>query len=237
MATSPPASNLQTRPRVTPFRCILRLRDRLELFLERFVDGDPTAQTEFEIYKADRDRTWVEKDVKSKNVLAATVAISTINGPTDKPPAENPVSSGVESVSPKNHVDGKIGLNVPKTRDRDKGKEKALYPADDANTGQASRAAESSTARRETSAPQLPNISRSSTFSSFVESTLGEHRRRKRKRSDARPGYFDPGLLPQEPSRGEKATVTGAEDGDRLEMNVPVELERRSRTVPIGTAK
>ncbi|GKT60737.1 hypothetical protein ColTof4_00862 [Colletotrichum tofieldiae] len=238
MATAPPAPNLQTRPRATPFRCILRLRDRLELFLERFVDGDLTAQTEFAIYKAARDRRWAEKDAKSREVLAAAVAISTVTGPTDKTPAGNPVSCRIESLSPGNHIGEAMGLDVPKTRARDKGKEKALHPQDDADTGEAaSRATGGSTARRRTSAPQLRTISGSSTFSSFVESTIGEHRRRKRKRSDARPGYFDPDLFPQEPSRDTDATGTGAEGGDRLEMNVPAELARRSWTVPIGTAK
>ncbi|KAK2056570.1 hypothetical protein LY76DRAFT_595038 [Colletotrichum caudatum] len=59
------------------------------------------------------------------------------------------------------------------------------------------------------------------------------------KRSDARPGYFDPDPCPQGPSCGINATVTevGVGDEDRLEMNIPVELGRRSWSVPIGTAR
>ncbi|GKT50957.1 uncharacterized protein ColSpa_11138 [Colletotrichum spaethianum] len=238
MASSPTPAP-QSRPRITPYRCILRLRDRLELFLERYIDGDRTAQTGFETYKTGRNRRWAEKDAKKRKEKgpAAAVAISIINSPADKTPAENPVYSGVEAVSPVDLVDEEVGLNIPKTRGKYEGKEKAIYTEDDADTGQASRATGGSAARPQTSAPQLRNISRSSAFSSFVESTLGEQRRRKRKRSDARPGYFDPDPFPQEPSCGTNATGAGVEDEDRLEMNVPVEVARRSWTVPIGTAR
>ncbi|EFQ28325.1 uncharacterized protein GLRG_03469 [Colletotrichum graminicola M1.001] len=250
MADSQPPA-LHGRPRATPYRFFVRLRDRLELVLERFVDGDPTAQAGFERYKADRDRRWAERDArrmrkkkkKEKKVTAAAVAISVINGPTDETPVGDAASPGMDNVFPQNHADEETGLDAPKTGDKgkDKGKDNAPCQGDDDDdddVGRAPGAAGGSTARRHTDAPPR-GTQRSGTFSSLVGSTLGEQGRRKRKRPYARPGYFDPDPFPQGPSCGTDATVAevGVGDEDRLEMNIPVELGRRSWTVPIGTAR
>ncbi|KAK1983508.1 hypothetical protein LZ30DRAFT_564960, partial [Colletotrichum cereale] len=236
---------LHRRPRATPYRCFVRLRDRLELVLERFVDGDPTAQAGFARYKADRDRRWAERDAKKKKkkkknkVPAAAVAVSIINGPTDETPVGNAASPEPDEVSSQNHVGEDVGLDVPKTRENDKGKGKkeALRPGDgDDDTG---RPAGGSTSKRQTSAPAPRGTPRSATFSSLVGFALEVQRWRKRKRSDARPGYFDPDPFPLGAGRRADATVAdvGAGDGDDLEMNVPVELGKRSWTVLIGTAR
>ncbi|KAK2040233.1 hypothetical protein LZ31DRAFT_634191 [Colletotrichum somersetense] len=250
MMANPQPPTLHGRPRATPYRCFVRLRDRLELVLERFVDGDPTAQAEFERYKADRNRRWAERDRRKKRrkeekkVPTAAIAISIINGPADETPVRDAASPGTDYVFPQNHVDEETGLDLPKTRDKDKGKGRENVPCpgdhddDDDDVERPPGAAGGSTAGRRTDA--LPRgTHRSATFPSLVGSTLGEKRRRKKKRSDARPGYFDPDPCLQGPSCGTNATVTevGVGDEDRLEMNIPVELGRRSWTVPIGTAR
>ncbi|KAK6216695.1 hypothetical protein QIS74_06809 [Colletotrichum tabaci] len=248
-ATSPAAasSNAEARPRTTPYRCVLRLRDRLELFLERYVDGDPTAPADFGIYKADRDRRWAEKDAgrKMSKAPAAAMAISIINGPADETPAGGPITAypGADAAD---HSDDAGGQNITRARDRERGKGKgnttAVRPADGgAETERPPRAAGGSAAGRQVGAPRPRNMLRSSTLSSLLDSAIGEKRRRRRKRSDARPGYFDPSPSPPTPSRSAALTGVGVGTGagadeDRLEMNVPVELTRRSWTVPIGTA-
>ncbi|KAK1967527.1 hypothetical protein LY78DRAFT_490552 [Colletotrichum sublineola] len=250
---NPQPPTLHGHPRATPSRCFVRLRDRLELFLERFVDGDPTAQAGFESYKADRDRKWAERDTmkkeeakkkkkKKKKVSIATVAISITNGPADETPVWNATSPGTDDVPTQNHDNGETGLNVPKTRKKDKGKSKENTPCpeDDDDMGRFPGAAGGSRARRHVDVPpRQRGTQRSTTFSSLVGSTLGEQRRRKRKRSDARPGYFDPDPFPQGPSCDTNTTFAeaGVGDEDRLEMNVPVDLGRRSWTFPIGTAR
>ncbi|KAJ0162591.1 hypothetical protein CTA2_4308 [Colletotrichum tanaceti] len=258
-APAPAPSDAESRPRTTPYRCVLRLRDRLELFMERYVDGDPTAPAEFGIYKAERDRRWAEKDVgrKMSKAPAAAMAISIINsnGPADEASVGTPVTAhpGVEAAD---HGDDAAGQNVTRARDRDregdrekgkgKGDETAVRPADGgaAETGRPPRAAGGSAAGRQVGAPRPRNMLRSSTLSSLIDSAIGEKRRRRRKRSDARPGYFDPSLSPPTPSCGAASTGVGVgaevgagADEDQLEMNVPTELARRSWTVPIGTAR
>ncbi|WQF89025.1 hypothetical protein CDEST_14039 [Colletotrichum destructivum] len=252
-ATSPAAAAAasriaEARPRTTPYRCMLRLRDRLELFLERYVDGDPTAPAEFSIYKADRDSRWAEKDagMKMSKAPATAMAISIINGPADETPAGGPITAHPRADAA-DHSDDARGQNVTRARDRERGKgkgnETAVRPADGgAETGRPPRAAGGSAAGRQAGAPRPRNMLRTSTLSSLIDSAIGEKRRRRRKRSDARPGYFDPGPFPSTPSRGAVLTGVGVgagagADEDRLEMNVPVELARRSWTVPIGTAR
>ncbi|OBR07824.1 hypothetical protein CH63R_09345 [Colletotrichum higginsianum IMI 349063] len=254
-ATSPAAAaaaasrNAEARPRTTPYRCVLRLRDRLELFLERYVDGDPTAPAEFGIYKTDRDRRWAEKDAgrKMSKAPAAAMAISIINGPADETPVGGPITAhpGADAAD---HSDDAGGQNITRARGRERGKgkgnETAVRPADGgAETERPPRAAGGSAAGRQVGAPRPRKMLRSSTLSSLIDSAIGEKRRRRRKRSDARPGYFDPGPSPPTPSRSAALTGVGVgvgtgagADEDRLEMNVPVELARRSWTVPIGTA-
>ncbi|KAK1997808.1 hypothetical protein LX36DRAFT_657206 [Colletotrichum falcatum] len=259
MANPQPPMTPRGRPRATLYRCFVRLRDRLELVLERFVDGDPTAQAEFESYKADRDRRWAERDAKDKKkrekkkkkkkekkVSAAAVAISIINGPTDEAPVWNAASPGTDDAPPGSHADEKTGPGIPKARGegRGKGKEDASWPGgdddDDDGVERPPGVAGGPTARRhQTDAPPPRGTQRSATLSSLVGSTLGDPRRRKRRWPDSRPGYFDPDPFPQGPSRGANATVAevGVGDEDRLEMNIPVELGRMSWTFPIGTAR
>ncbi|KAJ3944826.1 uncharacterized protein N0V96_004843 [Colletotrichum fioriniae] len=72
-----PPQHQHQRPRATPTRIFIRLRDRLQLLLERFVDGDTTAQAGFRTYKTHRDARWLAKDRGPAS--AALVAVSNTN--------------------------------------------------------------------------------------------------------------------------------------------------------------
>ncbi|OHE95308.1 hypothetical protein CORC01_09453 [Colletotrichum orchidophilum] len=237
-----------TRPRVTPSRIFLRLRDRLELLLERFVERDATAQAEFMTYKAHRDRRWLEKDMDGGPAAAALAAVSNTTEPRrrQKSPInqDNPTVAYALPFRDDNVHDMFDEPVIPKTRDKDKDKEKAsglMRTLDKSQTLDGKGAA-----RQMRAPPQPRTLSRSSTLSSIIDSTFlggGQRRRRRRNRrgrSDARPGYFDPDLSPTTtPPRAQTQTAVSVarNDDDRLEMNVPVEVQRRSWNVPIGSAR
>ncbi|KXH68164.1 hypothetical protein CSAL01_02085 [Colletotrichum salicis] len=237
----------QPRPRATPARIFIRLRDRLELLLERFVDGDPTAQAGFRTYKAHRDARWLEKDRGPPS--AALTAVSNAN---DGEPRhlKGPIEQGNQcrgvGLPREDGGESPAGLALPNIRDKGKRKQTTETQAHDPGKSSTLETASSNgKEKHETRVPSQPRgLSRSSTLSSIVSSTfLGgsqrqRRRRRKRERSDARPGYFNPDPSPAlKPNRAKTSVVMKDDDGDRLEMNVPVELARRSWSVPVGTAR
>ncbi|WYZ41877.1 hypothetical protein EsH8_V_000772 [Colletotrichum jinshuiense] len=231
---SPPSPSLPTRrPRVTPRRCATRLRDRLELLLERFVDKVPGVQADFAAYKADRDRSWGEADTATNKgaVAAVTPAVDTLY---DRAPVETPCSLGQQHAQLGIVASGR--QEDEQIEDRSDGQERGGYPGDNVgirgflgDTGLATKA------RKADMRARPRNVSGSSTFSSVVDAALREARRRKRKLSDARPGYFDPDPFPRTTGHGGTTAATGG--GDELVMNIPVELENRSRAGSIGIAR
>lgn len=189
------------RPRATPARIFIRLRDRLQLFLERFVDGDATAQAGFRTYKAHRDARWLAKDRGP-----ASAALAAVSNTEDEPSRRSRKRSAAMQQGNLDVAGGgggddvDEGLVIPKTREE--GKEKQMTGILARDAGKPSTLETTSLngiEKRQTRAPSQPrSLSRSSTLSSIVSSTfLGgsqrqRRRRRKRERSDARPGYFDP---------------------------------------------
>ncbi|EXF86124.1 hypothetical protein CFIO01_11497 [Colletotrichum fioriniae PJ7] len=249
-----PPQHQHQRPRATPARIFIRLRDRLQLLLERFVDGDTTAQAGFRTYKTHRDARWLAKDRGPAS--AALVAVSNTND--DEPirrrsrkrspvtqQGDLSVAGGGGDELPRDDVGE--GLVIPKTREKGKEKQTTGTQAHDAGEPfTLETTSPDGKERRQTRTPSQPrSLSRSNTLSSIVSSTfLGgsqrqrRRRRRERERSDARPGYFDPGPSPAliKPPR-EQTSVAMRDVDDRLEMNIPVELARRSWSVPVGTAR
>ncbi|KAK1448328.1 hypothetical protein CCUS01_11736 [Colletotrichum cuscutae] len=256
MTTAPhqpcPRQHQHQGPRATPARIFIRLRDRVQLLLERFVDGDTTAQAGFRTYKAHRDARWLARDRG-----LASAALAAVSNTEDEPSRRSGKRS---AVMQQGNLDVALGggdggggddvdegLVIPKTREQ--GKEKQMTGILAHDSGKPSTLETTSSGgkeRRQTRTPsQLHSLSRSSTLSSIVSSTfLGgsqrqqKRRRRKRDRSDARPGYFDPDPSPEltKPPRAQ-ASVVMRDDDDRLEMNVPVELAKGSWGVPVGTAR
>ncbi|KAK1688768.1 hypothetical protein BDP55DRAFT_629324 [Colletotrichum godetiae] len=245
MTTTP--HHPQSRPRATPARIYIRLRDRLELLLERFVDGDPTAQAGFRSYKAHRNARRLEKDGGP-----ASTALAVVSNANDGEPRrlKGPIEQGNQccevGLPREDGGESPAGLVLPNTRDKGKRKQTTETQAHD--SGKSSALETTFLNGKEKHQPRAPTqprcLSRSSTLSSIFSSTfLGggqrqRRRRRKRERSDARPGYFDSDPSPAlKPTRAKTSVVVKDDDGDRLEMNLPVELARTSWSVPVGTAR
>ncbi|KAK1728790.1 uncharacterized protein BDZ83DRAFT_102180 [Colletotrichum acutatum] len=240
-----PRQHQHQRPRATPARIFIRLRDRLQLFLERFVDGETTAQAGFRTHKAHRNARWLAKDQGPASAALAAVSNTNDDEPSRRSGKKSPVAGGVGPPC------GNVGerLIIPKTREKGKGKGTPTAGALTHGSGKPFTLETTSPdvkERRQRLPPSQPrSLSRSSTLSSIVSSTLlggsqrqQKRRRRKRERSDARPGYFDPDPSPAlSKSPRVQTLVVMKEDDDRLVMNVPVELARRSWGVPVGTAK
>ncbi|OLN82225.1 hypothetical protein CCHL11_09895 [Colletotrichum chlorophyti] len=200
MPSLPPSPGKRSRPRPTLHRCIVRLRDRVELFLERHVDGDPTSGAEYSAYKKQRDKIWMEEDQGKEAIL--------------------PAAALLKNRAPIHATSGRItSADMPEyiQYDRVKDKESGFSPEIINRQGSAAK---------KTAAGRPRDLSRASTFSLTISSALGEVRRRRRKRSDARPGYFDPAPWPGTSERTNTGVGIGNED--HLGMNIPVELAKPS---------
>ncbi|KAI8252159.1 hypothetical protein K4K58_008078 [Colletotrichum sp. SAR11_239] len=217
------------QPRMSVYRCFVRLRDRLEFILVRYVDKDPYVQEDFPVYKAERDEKWAVEDGFHKQIplTKSATELETIKSCVEHPCAEGSAASPEPSEKA-----------TPDTRDKGKRKDTELFSGFDFGLGDASPSGQrknSHNGSRHTAKDKGPvverqitnesrprDVSRSNTFTSVVDSTLSEARRRKRQRSDSKPGYFDPDPFHEDVGASGAAGIQG--EGDELVMNVPVEL-------------
>lgn len=217
------------QPRMSVYRYFVRLRDRLEFILVRYVDKDPYVQEDFPVYKAERDEKWAVEDGFHKQIPSTKSAteLETIKSCVEHPCAEGSAASPKPSEKA-----------TPDTRDKGKRKDTELFSGFDFGLGDASKSGQRKNShdssqhaakdkgpaveRQITNESRPRDVSRSNTFTSVVDSTLSESRRRKRQRSDSKPGYFDPDPFHGDVSAAGTAVIQG--EGDELVMNVPVEL-------------
>ncbi|KAF4810431.1 hypothetical protein CGCSCA5_v010632 [Colletotrichum siamense] len=229
----PPPRSQMAQPRMSVYRYFVRLRDRLEFILVRYVDKDPHVQEDFPLYKAERDEKWAVEDGFHKQIPSTKSAteLETIKSCVEHPCAEGSAASPEPSEKA-----------TPDTRDKGKRKDTELFSGFDFGLGDASPSGQRKnshngsqhTAKDKKPAVERPNtnesptrdVSRSNTFTSVVDSTLSESRRRKRQRSDSKPGYFDPDPFHEDVGAAGTAEIQG--EGDELAMNVPVELRNGS---------
>ncbi|KAF5507044.1 hypothetical protein CGCA056_v012912 [Colletotrichum aenigma] len=225
----PPPHSQMAQPRMSVYRYFVRLRDRLEFILVRYVDKDPHVQKDFPIYKAERDEKWAVEDGFHKQIplTKSTTELETIKSCVKQRCAE---ASPASPESPKKAT--------PDTGDKGKKKDAELFSGFDFGLGDASPSGQRKNShngsqhaakdkglaieRQNTHESRPRDVSRSNTFTSVVDSTLSESRRRKRQRSDSKPGYFDPDPFHGDVSAAGTAGIQG--EGDELVMNVPVEL-------------
>ncbi|KAJ5001606.1 hypothetical protein K4K48_001174 [Colletotrichum sp. SAR 10_66] len=218
------------QPRMSVYRYFVRLRDRLEFILVRYVDKDPHVQEDFPIYKAERDEKWAVEDGFHKQIPSTKSATEL---ETIKPCVEHPGAEG-SPVSPE-----LLERATPDaTRDKSKRKDTELFSGFDFGLGDASPSGQRKNShngsrhtakdtgpaaeRQNTNESRPRDGSRSNTFTSVVDSTLPETRRHKRQRSDSKPGYFDPDPFHEDAGASGAAGIQG--EGDEVVMNVPVEL-------------
>lgn len=224
------------------YRCVVRLRDHLGLR----ADKDPGARGVFspQIAEAEGRRPPAVTPTSPTTTPTSPTAVSR-RRLTKKPrPSKTPDGS-----PPGTDHQAAASNGTENATAKDKGKRQGteVFPGfnfgwDDQATGTGSgtklegensrhvekddRDADSGQRRRRRPAPgpSPGNLSKSSTVSSFLDSKRSEARRRKRKKSDSRPGYFDPGPF------ADDTTGTGSEvetGGDSLIMNIPVALRNR----------
>ncbi|KAF9882370.1 hypothetical protein CkaCkLH20_00406 [Colletotrichum karsti] len=211
------------------YRYFVRLRDRLELILLHYVDKDPYAKSDFAAYKIERDEKWAAKDGSAK--VAPTTVIA-------GPETANAAADEDASILPHTTTTMSETLSL-----KGKGKETEVFPGFD--FGLAETTAEPRDAAGDKTPPDTEHeakdfvhekgtvngtrprdVSKASILSSIVDS--GDARRRKRAKSDSKPGYFDPNPFTGEEERGETvAEIQGK--GDELVMNIPIELQNRNR--------
>ncbi|KAL3302703.1 hypothetical protein RB213_007495 [Colletotrichum asianum] len=231
---NPPPHSRVAQPRMSVYRYFVRLRDRLEFILVRYVDKDPHVQEDFPIYKAERDEKWAVEDGFHKQIplTKSATELETIKSCVEQRCAEgSPASSKPpERATP------------DATRDKGKRKDTELFSGFDFGLGDASPSGQRKNShngsrhtakdkgpaaeRQNTNESRPRDVSRSNTFTSVVDSTLSESRRRKRQRCDSRPGYFDPDPFHEDVGASGAAGIQG--EGDELVMNVPVELRNGS---------
>ncbi|KAH0426169.1 hypothetical protein CcaCcLH18_10497 [Colletotrichum camelliae] len=221
------------QPRMSAYRYFVRLRDRLEFILVRYVDNDPHVQEDFPVYKAERNEKWAVEDGFHKQI-PSTKSVTELDAM--KPCVEHPCAreSPASPESPERAT--------PDARGKGKRKDTELFSGFDFGLGDASPAAQRTNShsgsqhtvkdkgpaveRQNTNESRPRDVSRSNTFTSVVDSTLSEARRRKRQRSDSKPGYFDPDPFHKDAGLAGTARIQG--EGDELVMNVPIELHNES---------
>ncbi|KAL0942194.1 uncharacterized protein CTRU02_200080 [Colletotrichum truncatum] len=227
-----PAQPQATRPRMSLYRYFIRLCDRLELILLRYVDKDPYAQGDFEAYKKERNEAWAEDYTVKEAVLTTAIATSGPETTMATTECQRPVEGNRTPLDPITTEIEDHAMNEGKGRDVEvfSGVSFGIEPANsgdqdaknDSTPLRGGKGVDVPVKRRHTDGVKRHNVSRPKTLLSVIESRLSEARRRKRKKSDARPGYFNPG--PSLAGDGGARMKGDEEEGDKLVMNVPTNL-------------
>ncbi|KAF6819567.1 hypothetical protein CSOJ01_01310 [Colletotrichum sojae] len=212
------------------YRCVVRLRDR---FGAR-ADSDLGPRASF-APQAETER----RDGGRAAVVATSPTTASRKRLTKPRPSKTPPSSPSEA----NHQRTTIRTETVSAQDKAQRQGTEVFPGfnfglDEATTGtESGTKPESKTPENDTKeadsgrrgqrrntppSPSPGNLSKSSTMSSFLDSKRSEARRRKRKKSDSRPGYFDPGPFAKETTGGDTEVEIG---GDSLVMNIPRRVE------------
>ncbi|KAF6844774.1 hypothetical protein CMUS01_00708 [Colletotrichum musicola] len=222
--TNPPRQHSQ-QPQMSLYRCVVRLRDR---FGPR-ADTDPGARAVFAPHNAETER----RDGGRATVATTSPTVASRKRLTKPRPSKTPPSSPSET----NRQTTTIRTQTVSAQDKGQRQGTEVFPGfnfglDEATTGMGSGTkSESKTpeidtkeadsgrrGQRRNTPPSPSNLSKSSTVSSFFDSKRSEARRRKRKKSDSRPGYFDPGPFAKGTTGGDTEVDVG---GDSLIMNIP----------------
>lgn len=175
-----------------------RIHDKANYLRNRFFDGNPDAKAEYITHKIQRNQNWAAMD--EMMTVAREGALS----------ESDPISGDASrrsTIQKANSAPRDTGAE----RQRDKLRRFGDPPAGKAN---------STVAQSETPSPERPGKRHGLPLLVRAVDAL---KRRNRKRSDVKPGYFEPGrqyALPRQ---------AGA-SADRLEMNIPTDATPISRT-------